>query len=74
MTSWKLFLGMLTCAMTLSLGMPPAAEAASSRASASASKKAKPVRKAKPRKVAVTGSAPAEADTSAADTSEVVAS
>jgi serine-type D-Ala-D-Ala endopeptidase (penicillin-binding protein 7) len=51
MTSWKLFLGMLTCAMTLSLGMPPAAEAASSRTSASASKKAKPVRKAKSRKV-----------------------
>jgi D-alanyl-D-alanine endopeptidase (penicillin-binding protein 7) len=53
MTSWKLFLGTLACAMTLSLGLPPAAEAASSRTSASAGKKAKakPVRKVKPRKV-----------------------
>jgi D-alanyl-D-alanine endopeptidase (penicillin-binding protein 7) len=53
MTSWKLYLGMLACAMTLSLGLPPVAEAASSRTSASAVKKAKakPVRKVKPRKV-----------------------
>jgi D-alanyl-D-alanine endopeptidase (penicillin-binding protein 7) len=53
MTSWKLFLGALSCALTLSLGLPPAAEAASAKSSASSGKKsrAKSVRKAKPRKV-----------------------
>ena len=55
MMGWKLFVGMLSCALTLGLGIAPAAEAASSKTPASASSKSKSksksVRKSKTRKV-----------------------
>lgn len=58
MVRWKLWVGVCACAVTLSVGTLPPAEASSSKTSASAKKsvKAKPARKAKPSKGAARAS------------------
>ena len=55
MRRWNLWLGVWACAVALGLGQPPAAQAASSKSSASAPKSAKKSSKAKPARQAKSG-------------------